>query len=258
MIENAAAAVAVEVSTEQAAFNAAIINVQRAADTAGEAKGDAAAAAKALREASRQAAWAAFDIVATVNDPDAARVMGGELAVTLAVARGVKEDGHKVYAMRGRDMVAYADAIRHAGRTYVADKGARKGETINGREQSDPLNIAKVQRANENDAKARREADADYTPAAMERVAAALYEGNEAALVSDMMQPGKASKAAREAVNAALADVKAERQALNDLKALAVTVLNAPRSLREAFALALSEVACDVQASLTEGEQGEG
>lgn len=190
-----AAPTALDIATDT--FAAAFAAFQTAVEAHGFNKTESKATQDALGAAERVAAWALFDMALVSADPKAEAESG---ARSLAVAKGVKEAGLPVYAQRGRDMVTLARAACDA-----AD-----------RSKASPFTVAKRQR---DKASASATATAENAPViseAMER-AAGVLETTQPELMARMLA---GDQLASEAVTAAIAEVKAERQTLAALRAI--------------------------------------
>lgn len=228
---------AAEVSETQAAFNAALATLSRAAFAYNGARDDVKDAAAPLRDAARVAGWAAFDCVVGMNDAEAAAAQGEALALLIAKARSVTEKALPVYAQRGRNLYRYRENIQHAGRI----RENKKGEAVNGREKADPFTIVKGLIASASAAKARREDDGPHMAEAMTLAAAAL-DVSVPDLQAMAVSPTRDGQDAREAITAALGEVKeakgAEAAFLRCLATLAGAPDDVKARVREAFAKA--------------------
>lgn len=216
-----------QVTEAQAAFDAALAALARAAFVHNEARDGVKEAAPAVRDATRAAGWAAFDLVESMNDPEAASAKGETLALLIATARGVTEKARPVYAQRGRALYAHRANIQHAGRV----RENKKGEKVNGREKADPFTIVKGLLASAAIAKARREDDGPHMAEA-EALAAQALEITQGELKALAISATRAGQDAREAIAAALADVKEAKGAEAAFLRTLATLQGAPDDVK--------------------------
>lgn len=148
----------------------------------------------AVTKAQRQAAWEAFDALQTVvlNEGETMEALADALGNDIADARGVDPEAssYRVYRMRVRAFVGpFAKEIAKAGERYTVTRGKAKGEERNGREERDPLTVAKAlleaRAENEARAKARAERTSAFGQAAVEAVAAKLSEATGETITPD-------------------------------------------------------------------------
>lgn len=237
--DNSVITPAAETETQaQVAFNSALYALTQAALTQADAKADGKEASTAVALAERAAQWAAFDVVATINDEDEARTQGHALGGMIAKARDVTAKSYAVYHQRGRDLVTYKAEVAKAGLPHTYTKGEKAGQTVEGRALTSPFAVVQKLRANSQKNAEKKANDAPYKAKARELVAVAqgMSDGD---LVDALSTPGAESMALAVMIEDQIAALRSQSTILEDFRAMLLRLADASDEVQaEAWAMA--------------------